>query len=384
MSAAMDSDLSFDIEKLEAFVFRAPSTPPVRTSFGIMYDRPAVLVRVTDRSGAIGWGEVWCNYPSVGAEHRARLVDTCIRSTLLGRSWTSPQECFRTLTNQLRILSIQTGEPGPLSQVIAGVDTALWDMLARRAEQPLWRFLGGSPEIKVYTSGINPDKPELIAQAKAKEGYTAFKLKVGFGNDRDEENVRALRRTMGEQAVLMVDANQAWDVEQAIEMAKRLAPYNLTWLEEPLPADSSNAQWLELAQASPIGLAAGENLRGTEAFANALALKAFTVIQPDLGKWGGFSGCLEVARDTLAADQWLCPHWLGAGVGLTASMHLKAAVGGPGYVEVDSNPNPLRDLLMPEDSAVRQGVVTLPDTPGLGVTPSLETLAPYMTLALKG
>lgn len=378
----MDQDLSFKIRKVEAFVFRVPASPPVRTSFGIMHDRPAVLVRVTDAQGMQGWGEIWCNFPAVGAEHRARLVQSVLAPALCDRAWQSPRECFDALNAHVRILAIQTGEPGPLAHAIAGVDMAVWDLLARRAGQPLWRMLGGEPVIAVYTSGINPDQPERIAQAKAREGYDAFKLKVGFGDERDEANVRTLRQAMGPDATLMVDANQAWTAEQAVKMARCLAPYGLIWLEEPIPADSGLDTWRTLAEASPLRLAGGENLRGERAFQDAVNQGGLEVIQPDLGKWGGFTGCLTVARQAMAAGKWFCPHWLGGGLGLTASMHLKAAVGGPGYVEVDSNTNALRDLLLQPGQTVRDGRVTLSDEPGLGVTPPLEMLKPYLVLAL--
>ncbi|ANN67265.1 mandelate racemase [Bordetella bronchialis] len=383
LSPPMTQDHPFQVAKLETFVLRVPADPPVRTSFGIMHDRPAVLVRVTDTDGHRGWGEVWCNFPAVGAEHRARLVDSCIRPLLCDRAWPSPAACFESLSAGVRILAIQSGEAGPLAHAIAGVDTAIWDMVARRAGQPLWKLLGaqdrpGQNTIQVYTSGINPDRPERVAQAKAREGYNAFKLKVGFGDRRDEDNVRALRDAMGPDATLMVDANQAWTPSQAAEMAGRLAAYGLEWLEEPLPADTPWETWRALAAKAPLRIAAGENLRGAESFQAAIEQGGIAVIQPDLGKWGGFSGCLPVVRNVLLRERWYCPHWLGGGVGLTASMHLKAAVGGPGYVEVDSNTNPLRDLLMPEGHAVKDGMVTLSDAPGLGVEPPMARLAPYV------
>jgi L-alanine-DL-glutamate epimerase-like enolase superfamily enzyme len=374
----MNHDYAFHVARVETFVLRAPADPPVRTSFGIMHDRPAVFVRVADKEGHHGWGEVWCNFPAVGAEHRARLVETCIRPLLCERAWSSPAACFEALTERVRILAIQSGEAGPLAHAIAGVDTAIWDMVARRAGQPLWKFLGGQARIQVYTSGINPDRPERVAEAKAREGYTAFKLKVGFGDQRDEDNVRLLRDAMGPQATLMVDANQAWTAPQAVNMAAKLAAYGLEWLEEPMAADTPWKTWRELAAQSPLRIAAGENLRGADAFQAAIEQGGVSVIQPDLGKWGGFSACLPVARDVIGRDRWFCPHWLGGGIGLTASMHLKAALGGPGYVEVDSNTNPLRDLLMQEGYAVKDGKVTLSDAPGLGVEPPLDLLAQYV------
>jgi len=373
-----DLDLSVRITDVDTFVFRAPADPPVRTSFGIMHNRPAVLVRLTDADGVQGWGEVWCNFPSVGAEHRARLIGSVLKRTLCAQTWPTPQACFEALSRHVRVLAIQSGEPGPLAQAVAGIDIAMWDLVGKRLGQPLWQLFGGSDAIAVYTSGINPEAPERVAEAKAREGHTAFKLKVGFGDQRDEDNVRSLRTALGASATLMVDANQAWTPQQAADMSRRLAPYDLTWLEEPLLADTPLDVWRTLAQASPIRLAGGENLRGEDDFAAAGDEGGLFVIQPDLGKWGGFSGCLPVGRYAMQHGRWFCPHWLGGGVGLTASMHLKAALGGSGYVEVDSNPNPLRDLLLPPELHVHEGKVRLSALPGLGVEPALDTLSGYL------
>jgi L-alanine-DL-glutamate epimerase-like enolase superfamily enzyme len=109
---------------------------PVRTSFGTMHERPALLVRVEDADGSHGWGEVWCNYPACGAEHRARLVETVLAPLLAGHRFASPNEAFDQLTQATAVLAIQSGEPGPIAQGIAGLDLALWDLVARRAGLP--------------------------------------------------------------------------------------------------------------------------------------------------------------------------------------------------------------------------------------------------------
>jgi L-alanine-DL-glutamate epimerase-like enolase superfamily enzyme len=367
--------------KVQAYVYRAPIDEPVRTSFGVMRDRPAVLVRIEDRDGAWGWGEIWCNFPGVGAEHRARMLESCVAPILLEQQWAHPTEAFESLGRRLEVLAIQTGEPGTVAQAIAGADMALWDLAARRLGQPLWRLFGGTPRIATYASGLSPDDPQRLAAAKHAEGYRAFKLKVGFGEERDTLNLRALREQFGPDTALMVDANQAWDDAAAAHMSRRLAEYGPIWLEEPLRADASPEQWRRLAQAGPLPLAAGENLRGAAQFDQAIDSGTFAVIQPDPGKWGGFSGCLPVARRAIAAQRMFCPHWLGGGVGLVAAMQLKASVGQPGYVEVDSNPNPLRDLFAGPLLRLDEGMVTLPDTPGLGMEPDLagarEFLVPH-------
>jgi D-galactarolactone cycloisomerase len=375
---SLPSLVSIRLAKVEALVLRSPVAEPVQTSFGVMHDRPAVLVRIEDTEGAVGWGEVWCNFPGVGAEHRARVLESCVAPILLAQAWPHPTLAFHELTRRLHILGLQCGEPGTMAQAIAGTDIAMWDLVGRRLGLPLWQLLGGGNQVQTYASGLSPSNPEKLAAAKRDEGYRAFKLKVGFGAERDLANLGTLRGLFGTDAVLMVDANQAWTPSEALDMSRRLAEFAPAWLEEPLAADTPLSEWQRLAGQSPIPLAAGENMRGETEFAAAVESGAFAVIQPDIGKWGGFSGCLAVARRAMASGMMFCPHWLGGGIGLVASMQLKAAVGGAGYVEVDSNPNPLRDLLATPALTLQEGVVTLPGLPGLGVTPDLAAVRGFL------
>jgi L-alanine-DL-glutamate epimerase-like enolase superfamily enzyme len=365
---------AIQIRKVESFVYRAPIEEPVQTSFGIMYDRPAVAIRIEDSEGIIGWGEIWCNFPSVGAEHRARLFDSAVAPILLEKTWHSPTEAFQELTKRLHILGIQCGEPGPIAQAIAGADIALWDLVGKKNGQPLWRLFGGTPLIETYASGISPTNPEKIAAQKWAEGFRAFKLKVGFGQDRDFFNLQALRSLLGPDTKIMIDANQAWDMQSAAANIAHLTPLNPFWVEEPIAADLPIKDWNMLASQSSTPLAAGENMRGEQQFNEAIQSKAFHVIQPDIGKWGGFSGCLPVARAVCANHQLFCPHWLGGGIGLVASMHLKAAVGHAGFVEVDSNPNFLREAMAMPYPAIEDGKVQLSDEPGLGIEPDVKQL----------
>ena len=326
-----------------------------------------VLVRVEDAEGVVGWGESWCNFPTVGAEHRARLVESVLAPLLEGSTVGHPQEAFRRLTAKTAVLAIQSGEPGPIAQAIAGVDIALWDLAARRAGEPLWRLLGGaSPRVRVYASGLNPDAPEKLAATRRAEGYTAFKLKVGFGAERDVANLEALRATLGDKVALMVDANQGWSLAEAVEMAPKLEAFNLDWLEEPLRADTPWNDWHVLARHTGIPLAGGENLGSDDAFDTALHERALDVVQPDMAKWGGFSGCLPVAKRVREAGLRYCPHYLGGGIGLLASAHLLAAVGGDGLLEIDANPNPLRAQMCGALNQVTDGSATLEASPGLG------------------
>ena len=337
----------------------------------MMTNRPAVIVKAVERDGTVGYGEIWSNFPACGAEHRARLALSACAPLVIDQTWTSPIEVFDHMSERLRALAIQAGEPGPVSQAIAGIDTALWDLAAKREGLPLWRLLGGDGDGRVpaYASGINPEGSLDQAKRAASEGYRAFKLKIGFDRERDLSNVKALREELGPDALIMVDANQAYDLEQAVAMSELLAPYQPAWLEEPLPADSPIDDWKSLAKESPVPLAAGENIRGDAAFDEAIAAGVFAVIQPDLAKWGGISKGLPLAKRIQKGGARYCPHYLGGGIGLLASAHLLAAAGGDGVLEIDSNRNPLREGLAKPYPALIDGDFPLPDAPGLGVTP---------------
>jgi D-galactarolactone cycloisomerase len=372
--------IPFTIRSIQAFCYRYPLSTPVVTSFGEMRDRPAVFVRAEDSDGQCGWGEVWCNFPSVGAEHRTRLINEMLAPMLVGRAVADPSRVFESLSAATSVLALQSGEPGPFAQVIAGIDIALWDLFARRAKTPLWRMLGGtSPRMRVYASGINPAGSLAQAEAAMRRGHRAFKLKIGFDPTRDRANLRELRKLVGD-AFLATDVNQGWSLEQALQFAPPLEQFNLTWLEEPLRADRPWSEWRSLQTRLTIPLAGGENIAGHENFAAALSEGALTVIQPDVAKWGGITGCLAVARNVLASKRHYCPHFLGGGIGLLASAHLLAGAGGGGLLEVDSNDNPLREDFCGAIADIRDGEIVLTDAAGLGIEPDMKAIEKYRTL----
>src|SRR5882757_2225258 len=370
----------FTIRRVEAFCYRTPLATPVVTSFGEMRDRPTLFVRVEDGDGQTGWGEVWCNFPSVGAEHRTRLINEMLAPMLIGRAVTDPPDVFGSLSAATSVLALQSGEAGPFAQTIAGIDIALWDLFARRAKTPLWQLLGGTTgRMRVYASGINPAGSVQQAEAAMHRGHRAFKLKIGFDPDKDRGNLRDLRKLIGD-SFLAVDVNQGWGIEQALQLAPRLEEFNLAWLEEPLRADRPWSEWRSLQKRLTIPLAGGENIAGRENFATALTEGVLTIVQPDAAKWGGVSGCLTVARDVLASKRHYCPHFLGGGIGLLASAHLLAASGGGGLLEVDSNDNPLREDFCGAVADVRDGEIVLPEAPGLGIEPDVAKIDKYRTL----
>jgi L-alanine-DL-glutamate epimerase-like enolase superfamily enzyme len=374
------------LARLEAHVLRTPIKEPVRTSFGTMTERAAVFVRAEDSDGARGWGEIWCNFPNAAAEHRALLFGDIVAPRALGRSIDDPVALWAELERALHVLRIQSGDAGAFSAALAGLDLALHDLRARKRGLPLWRALGGRDErpVPVYASGINPGRgaSRTVDRMRAL-GHRSFKLKIGFGEATDRESLQPVAESLSTEERLMVDVNQGWDLATAGATLPRLAEFPLVWIEEPLMADRPAAEWTQVAAAAPAPLAAGENVRGAGAFQAMIDGSLVGFVQPDAAKWGGHSGCLPVAKAALAAGRTFCPHYLGGAIGLMHSLHLLAAVRGPGLLEVDANPNPLREGLLQGHMTVTDGCVSLPGGQGLGLEPDLKPLANLRSLHIE-
>lgn len=363
------------LARLEIFHFRHALAEPVPTVMGPLRHRPAILLRIEDRDGAFGWGEIWCNFPPDGDLHRARLAENVLAGALDGLSDDADQP-FLTMRRRLHRLAIQAGEPGPVAQVAAGADIALHDLWARRAGISLARLLGGAPgAVPAYASGISPDLADQQLARMRALGYARFKLRVGFGPDNSLGVAERVAAGLTSSETLMLDANQAWDLESATRHCARLARLGLAWLEEPLPADAPLSDWQALAKAAPMPLAAGENIGSGEGFEAMIAARGVAVLQPDICKWGGLSATAAIARKAEAAGMTYCPHFLGGGVGLVASAHLLAAVGGRGVLEVDSSENPLLEVLSGRGLALEQGVFPVSDAPGLGYVPDVGAVS---------
>lgn len=378
--------MSLKIDRAECFVYRAAIDNPVVNAFGTISERVAIFVRLTDTDGNSGWGEIWSNFPTIGAEHRARLFNTFIAPRIVGKTIARPETFWAETDRALHLMSIQAGEPGSFAAALSGADGALHDLMARRAGVPLWKWLGGddgSP-LPVYASGLNPDAQALkqVEDARA-ASYRSFKIKIGFGEERDLATLRPVFKSLRDGERVMVDINQGWDLRTATRMVGVLGEFPLTWIEEPLAADRPAWEWAQVAGASRTPLAAGENLRGMLDFQRALAESHLGFVQPDCCKWGGVSATLPIARAIVGAGRAYCPHFLAGGIGQLASLHLSAAVRGPGFLEIDANPNPLRSLIVDPVARVRDGVVNVPDAPGLGTEPNLAELDRYLVMKLE-
>jgi len=367
--------MSLRLARIETFLYRAEVREPVKTSFGSIPRRSALLVRAEDTDGAHGWGEVWCNFPPYSADNKMRLFETVIAPAALAGAYLDPSDAWHALTARTARWASQGGEPGPFAACIAGLDLALWDLTARRAGKPLRALLAGEGVrnvVPAYASGLNPDTAaDTVARCRA-AGFRAFKVKVAFGTETDTRVVSGLAGDLQAGERLMVDANQGWDLPEARRAVPRLGAYGLGFIEEPIQADRPAAEWAELAMLSPVPLAGGENVMGFEGFAALIGNGNHGVVQPDMLKWGGVTGAYAVARRAVAAGRSYCPHWLGSGIGLLAAAQVLAAAGGPGMLEHDVMENPLREALGQPFPRVRDGMFTLPETPGIGVEPALD------------
>jgi L-alanine-DL-glutamate epimerase-like enolase superfamily enzyme len=370
------SDMLVQLARIETYPLGARVAQGPLSSLAAMPVRRGCLIRVEDRDGAFGWGEIWCNFPPRGAESRAHLVADVISPELLGKDFGHWSHVRPELESRLARMMIHTGEAGAFAQCFAGIDMAVADLAARRAGKSMTEFLGGTPvdSVAVYASTPSGGALEERCIQILAQGHDAVKLKIGYDAATDRAAVALCRATLGAPFGLMVDANQAWSCEEAIDHIAALAPYGLDFVEEPLRADDAVGNWQRLARNSAIALAAGENIVGAAAFAAHVENGSLGVVQPDVAKWGGVSGTLAVGRHARTHGARCCMHFMGTGLGLAASLHLLAVIGGDGRMELDINENPLRAELGAIDLQVRDGALRLPQGPGFGFEPDPSML----------
>lgn len=365
------------IESIEPIVLRIPLDEPVRTPMGMADSAIALLVRVTTTAGEQGWGEIWCNFPRFGAFHRATIVKRVLEPFLKSRQFSGPYDAWSAMNAAVNVLRLQSGEPGPLAAAIAGIDIALWDIVGQREKKPLWELFGGrNGTITVYGSLGRSHGCEPLIETGMKRGFRGFKLRV-WGNVHDHlhayEKARAL---IGPDMELMADGNSSWPLDQAVAWSKAFARVRLSFLEEPIPVDSPLEVWQQLAAEAPMKIAGGENMISLQEFDAAIASRVYGVLQPDMSKWGGFSGGVPLARRIVDAGIRFCPHMFSAAPGLLASAHLLAAANSPdGSLEWGIEYNPTRDDFVTHQ--IRNGVIDIGGAAGLGLQIDEEKLRRY-------
>ncbi len=266
-----------------------------------------VVVRVVTDSGLVGTGFSWT--PLIGAGAVTALVNDDIAGAVVGR------RAHPCLWDELRWHLREAGTSGLTLMALAGVDIALWDLSAQAARMSLVDLVGRRREAApAYGSGVNLDYPlpDLVEQVRGwvGAGHEAAKIKVGSPEvARDVERVEAVRRVLGEGRVLMVDANQRWDVPGAARALEALGDFSVHFVEEPLPAEDLEAH-ARLRERTSVPFAIGENLRTIAEFERAVELGVCDVAQPNVVRVGGITPFLRIAESMARRGVPVAPHLL--------------------------------------------------------------------------
>ena len=343
-----------------------------------MQERPALLMRVEDDQGAYGWGEIWANFPPRANLHKAHLVEDVIAPRLIGQSFSDPREIGQSLRALLGTYFLHVGQVRVFEHVLAGLDLALWDLALRAAGRSAAEHFGVEhPFAQAYASSINPEDADAMVDRHWKAGQTLFKLKLGFGEDRDIAFASRVAGMLPDGAWFAVDPNQTWDVQTASRIIRAIAEFEPAFVEEPIPADRPLAEWEALARIGP-PIAGGENLYGQEEFSR-LIDAGLGIVQPDVAKWGGLSGALDLAA-SLPGGVALWPHFMGTSVGQVAALTVSVIIGASSTCEMDVNRNALRTDLSGPVLQISDGSVALPTGPGLTAPPLPHELDRYRDL----
>lgn len=317
-----------------------------------------VFVELTTADGANGTGYSY----TIGTGGRAVL--SMLREHLLPILAGLDSRDIERIWQLLHASTRATTVGAITSLALAAVDTALWDLRAQRAGDPLWRAAGGfNAEVELYdTEGgwLHLDTEELVAGAIAskKAGLKGVKLKVGKPTlQEDLARLQSVRDSVGPQIRLMVDANQSMTAAEAIRRARAFEPLDLEWFEEPLPADDT-AGHARLAAATSIPVAVGESLYSLGQFREYLQRQAAGVVQVDVARIGGITPWLKVAHLAEAHNVSVCPHFL-------MELHVSLAAAVPNGRFIEHIPQ-LRAITKTE-LEIRDGYAVAPQAPGLGI-----------------
>jgi L-alanine-DL-glutamate epimerase-like enolase superfamily enzyme len=282
-----------------------------------------------------------------------KIVTEQLAPAILGEDPT----IIRGIRRKLQTLTDYQGTAGLSSYGISAIDLALWDLLGKSLDVPVWKLLGAQrTAIPAYAmvGWLELDVAGLqsVAAKAMEQGFRGVKMKVGGGPlSADVQRIKAVRTVIGPDAPLMVDANQAFGYAEALRRGRVYEELDCRWFEEPLPAADTEGH-VRLAEKLDIPIATGENRYGQAAFRDLIARGGVGVVQPDLRRAGGLTDCLEIG---LMAAGFGVPY---ASHGGGAHIHVLAAL--PNTIYVESG-------LLPADGRVKleDGCYPLPPGPGL-------------------
>ena len=337
-----------------------------------------VLAVYTDE-GVTGWGSVFTNDALVQGALGV------LEPLFLGENPLEPER----VSEKLHANTFWMGRGGSLTHTIGGIDIALWDILGKATGQPAGRLLGGRyrDRVRPYAS-LLMQAPEPLADhllSIRQQNFRAFKIGWGpFGrhsDSLDEQIVRAAREAVGPDSLLMVDAGGSdafWhqNYKWALRTAHMLASYGVYWFEEPLPPDNLQ-DFVLLRQSSPVPIAGGEVLTRRQSFEPWIGAGAFDIVQPDVTKVGGISEERRIAW--MAEDHGVrfIPHGWNTALGLAADLHLASACRFTDMVEYLTGSPFLDEIVDHPWTLDSDGMLAIPDTPGLGISLNLDAVEKY-------
>jgi len=313
------------IRSVKARALVAPISRPVKNAFGVIEAAPLVLIDVATDQGVTGHAYLF-GYSKLTLKPLVMLIEEIGRE-LVGKAIV-PFDLMGAMDAKFRLLGWQ----GLIGMAVSGLDMAFWDALGQIAGKPVVELLGGSPRpMLAYDSygAVDPAADEKHLRRSIEQGFRGIKIKGGYGDAaNDERVVKGVRALLGPDIALMIDFNQSLDPEEAKRRIARLAPYDLTWVEEPVPQENLCGH-AEVRKSSPIPIQAGENWWFPRGFAEAIAAGASDFIMPDLMKVGGVTGWLRVAAQAEAASIPMSSHLFAE-----ASAHMLAVTPTAHWLEV--------------------------------------------------
>lgn len=249
----------------------------------------------------------------------------------------------------------------------------------------------GAKSVRAYATGSFKrdgvdrvsDNAQEMAQRRA-EGFHACKIKIGFGLAEDLAVIRAVREAIGSDMRLMIDANHGYTVTEAIRLGRAAADYDIDWFEEPVVPEQL-AAYAQVRAGQPIPVAGGETWHTRWGHWQAIQAGAVDILQPDIAGCGGLSEAVKIASLAALHGVRIVPHVWGTGVHIAAALQFMAAmVPDPVRVnpiapimEFDRTHNPFRQAVLTRPIEAVDGVVAIPDGPGLGIEVNRDALAEF-------
>ncbi|KAA0969812.1 mandelate racemase/muconate lactonizing enzyme family protein [Aureimonas fodinaquatilis] len=345
--------------------------------------RQHCVVEVVCDDGTSGWGE--CLGPAMPNQAMVRFY----AAHLIGMSPMDTEVVWAKLYGTSR----DQGQRGLAMTALSGIDVALWDIKGQHLGVSVATLLGGRfrESVQAYATGgfhrVGTDRVEDTAIEVAghvANGFQAVKIKIGFDPVEDIAVIAAVRSALGPSVELMIDANHGYDVLEAIEVGKAAADYDVRWFEEPVIPEHLGA-YRKVRAGQPIAVAGGETWHGRYGFREAFEAEAVDIAQPDICGAGGFSECRRIAELATLYGVRVVPHVWGTAIQIAASLQFLASLPvapdrhaprAPIF-EFDRTPNPFRQAIASQPFEVVDGVLAIPDRPGLGIEINRDALEQY-------